>query len=137
MGTVTIRLLTNTDPRFYPLLGPFLSRREIVAELGASVWDEDGKQWLVALVEGKVAGFCAWRTQGETTILCSDYVAPAHRGKRIFDRLFRERLKYIGKRKLRATATPKGVGTFRRYGFAEVRQQGRYTVFEQEVADGA
>ncbi|HEU4752519.1 MAG TPA: ParB/RepB/Spo0J family partition protein, partial [Armatimonadota bacterium] len=35
--------LTNQDPEFYPLLGPYLSRREIVAELGGSVWDDDGK----------------------------------------------------------------------------------------------
>lgn len=44
-----VRVITNTDPGFYPLLGPFLARREVVKTVGGPLWDDDTKTWFVAL----------------------------------------------------------------------------------------
>lgn len=59
-----ITVLTNTDPRFYPLLGPFLANRAVHAYLGAPAWDDEGKTWLVACDrDGVVAGFAGVATR--------------------------------------------------------------------------
>ncbi len=39
--------LTNSDRAFYTTLGPYLSRRHIVAQVGGPIWDDDTKTWLV------------------------------------------------------------------------------------------
>lgn len=51
--------ITNDEPEsFYPLLGPFLSRPEVVAAVGGSIWDYDGKTWYVDLGDdGEILGF--------------------------------------------------------------------------------
>lgn len=67
--------LTNADRQFYPLLGPFLARRDVVKAVGGPIWDEDTKTWLV-LRDGKtVMGFVAVATRGNRTIVESLYVA--------------------------------------------------------------
>jgi hypothetical protein len=55
--------LTNTDPRFYQLIGPFLGRREVHRAVGSPVWDDDDKIWLIVTIDKKVAGFLAYRSQ--------------------------------------------------------------------------
>lgn len=63
--TSRITVLTNTDSDFYPVMGPFLSRREVVAAVGGTIWDEDGKTWIVARGRGgAVDGFCAFAARG-------------------------------------------------------------------------
>jgi GNAT superfamily N-acetyltransferase len=128
-----IRTLTNADPDFYPLMGPFLSRRDIVNALSGPVWDDDGKVWLVAVEGDRVVGFCAYRVAAKVTLFCSAYVHPDRRGAGIYDALFRERLAQAGnlRPRMRATVSAYAAGTFRRYGFTAVGKRGRYTVFEK------
>jgi hypothetical protein len=58
-------VLTNTDRRFYPTLGPFLAKRDVHKALGGVPWDDDTKSWLV-LKDAKrgVMGFCAVALHG-------------------------------------------------------------------------
>lgn len=65
---------TNKDKDFYSMLGPFLARREIEREIGYRIYDDDGKEWIVAVDNGSVVGFCyLWKRK--TYHIGSFYVA--------------------------------------------------------------
>lgn len=54
----TIDTITNVDPGFYEVLGPFLGSRDVARAVGGPIWDSDGKTWLVARDQaGTVTGF--------------------------------------------------------------------------------
>jgi hypothetical protein len=55
--------INNTDPAFYPLLGPFLASRAVEKRIGYALYDDAAKDWFVATTEtGAVQGFCyAWK----------------------------------------------------------------------------
>lgn len=56
--------ITNQDPSFYPLLGPWLTRREVHRRLGGVPWDDDGKTWIVAVGDdGEVEGFIGYSSR--------------------------------------------------------------------------
>ena len=78
MGAVKITRMTNRDPGFYELVGPFLSRREIVAEIGAPIWDDDGKDWFVARRGKKVLGFAALKPHKYHAALVSAHARDIH-----------------------------------------------------------
>lgn len=67
--------LTNTDKRFYPVIGPFLGRREVHRAVGGVIYDDDGKTWIVARSGHKVAGFIAYRGQHGMITAESCYIA--------------------------------------------------------------
>lgn len=120
--------LTNEDPRFYPLLGPFLSRKEVVREVGAPVWDEDGKAWVVITDDtGSVAAFGAITSQKGHVRFTSDYVLPARRGNGLHRQLIRERLKATEGTPAIAICTGEGLRAYLAEGFTPVRDKGRFT----------
>lgn len=119
--------LTNQDPRFYPLLGPFLSRRDVVREVGAPLWDDDGKAWVVITEGGQVAAFGAITSGKGHVRFTSDYVLPAWRGKGLHRRLVRERLRATEGTPVIAVCTGDGLRAYLAEGFAPVRERGRFT----------
>lgn len=133
MGTVHTRRLTREDPEFYQLLGPFLSRREIVRELGYPVWDDDGKVWYVAQEDGRVVGFAALRRDNGKTILTSAYVVPERRRQGIYRLLFDARLReaLAPGTVIEAVVTPQATGMFEQRGFERVGMRGRYTRYRR------
>jgi len=117
---LTIRAMTNREPGFYPLLGPFLARREVVQEIGGPIWDDDGKIWFVALDEdGLVAGFCAARDMGRYVSFTSDYVLPEHRNRGVYKALFAERMRHYRGRQVRAVCRPGAAIVYAAYGFRQ------------------
>lgn len=70
-----LRTLTNTDREFYPLIGPFLGRREVHRAVGSAVYDDDDKTWLVIVTGKRVDGFIAYRPQRGVTVAESCYIA--------------------------------------------------------------
>jgi len=77
---MNISIITNEHADFYPLIGPFLSRRHVVKAYGDTLWDDDGMTWAVArTTEGKVMGFAALSPRNQGFLLCNDYVLPAYR----------------------------------------------------------
>ncbi len=124
---LTIWVLTNQDPRFYPLLGPYLSRRAIVAELGGPVWDDDGKTWWVAVDhDGAVAGFCA-ASAGDPVVLESAWVPAGRRHGKVYQRLFAARLAALAGRRMRSRVAQASTSMFTRHGFTAVSRHGRFT----------
>ncbi|UWZ37800.1 GNAT family N-acetyltransferase [Dactylosporangium roseum] len=119
--------MTNQSRSFYRLLGPFLARREVVAEVGGPIWDEDDKTWFVALADGVVVGFCAARESGSVVTLQSAYVVPGYRRSGVYRALFADRLAWLGDRPARAVCTEASLPAFLDTGFTEARTRGRFT----------
>lgn len=121
--------LTNRHPDFYSLVGPFLSRREIVGELGTPVWDDDDKKWTVAQGSDdfEVYGVLSVKRN----VISSLYVVPGHRGQMVATTMLLKLLQGSEK-KLRAHATPVSVVLFQEVGFDIVGKRGKYTVMEWE-----
>lgn len=131
MGLLKIIRVTNKDERFYPWLGPFLSRREIVSELGSPVWDDDGKEWFIARRGRKVVGFAALRTVGKHVSLVSAYVRPEARGAGVYQALVQARIEALDRsRPTKAVATAAAVTALRHAGFRDVGTRGSYTLME-------
>lgn len=80
VSSPTLLELTNTDAEFYPLVGPFLSRREVVRQVGGTVWDDDAKTWIVATTSTTrpaVTAFVAVAVRGRTFVE-SLYLVPGY-----------------------------------------------------------
>ena len=132
-----IRQIANSDPEFYELVGPFLSRREIVDELGAPVWDEDDKSWLVAVREAnEVIGFVSVKPSASRLQIRSLYVLPEFRGDVIGAALV-IRVLALWPGTVEASATPASVELFGDCGFTETGKRGRFTRFllERDTAN--
>ncbi len=123
MGNFRLSILTNTDERFYPLLGPYLARRDIVTALGGPLYDDPGKLWVVVFDGEKLAGFGGLVINGDEAHLCSDYVLPEYRRQGIHSWLIAERLSYAQRQAKHATATATIAGSFgyRKAGFVEAK----------------
>lgn len=129
--------ITNKDPRFYPLLGPFLASRSVYRELRLLLWNDDNKQWWLA-VDGddRVLGFCAAVVRGAVATLCSAYVIPKKRRQGVYRDLFAARLHYLrgcGVRTVRATCTELSRPHLLAEGFSAVGKSGRYTKMERSL----
>jgi GNAT superfamily N-acetyltransferase len=126
---LTIRALTNQDTDFYPTMGPYLSRRPIVDELGGPIWDDDGKTWLVAVTGGQVNGFVAAAPRDGYTAYQSAYVLPPHRGRGVYRRLWQAR-RDMFPGPARAVCTPAALPTFVAAGWTITGTKGSYTRVE-------
>ena len=123
-------VLTRDDDRFYPLIGPYLSRREVVSEIGAPIWDDHGKVWTVALATaGDVLAFGAVVTRPGGSELCSDYVVPSARRRGLYAELLARRLDCLTGR-IRMTANANSLPAATAAGFVPTGQRGRFTRLE-------
>src|SRR5690606_29778848 len=100
-------------------------------ELGAPVWDDDGKRWFVAMLGRKIAGFAALRTVGKHLSLVSAYVLPVHRRSGVYTELLRARLEAAGEAPLKAIATEAAVPALKRAGLKKTGTRGSYVVMER------
>ena len=126
----SIRSLSNQSEGFYETLGPMLSRREIVKELGGPVWDDDEKQWWVAVTnEGEeLLGSVAYYR----STICSFYVFPQARNKSVGAALLFYALARIPEQpSLRAIATEASFPLFEAFGFEKVGTKGSFQVMER------
>lgn len=125
--SVVLRRMTNSSQAFYGTLGPFLSRRHIVKELGGPIWDDDGKQWWATLLGGKVAGFAAASDNERRVTFQSAYVLPEYRRQGIYRTLFYARMEAFPGRQIRAVCTAASLPLFLGNGFTAAYKRGSYT----------
>ena len=114
--------MKNTDDGFYELMGPLLSKREIVAELGSPVWDDDLKRWWIAHIDKAVIGVVALMKN----TICSLYVVPQQRGKLAGTTLLVRLILEANGSGLKATATDASRGLFEGCGFKKIGMSGKY-----------
>ncbi len=122
-----IERMTNTDDRFYALVGPWLSRREVVAELGDQMWDDDGKEWFVAIREAEFIGCVAVKDAH----VCSFYVTKPHRKNVVGATLLMRALMAHGAAELTATSSPAAVDLFTDCGFKSEGMRGKFTLMRR------
>lgn len=128
---------------FWCRMGPCFASRELDRELGDRMYDTAEHHWLLAeqTETGRLVGFTSWHTaQLGRGIVWLDWswVDPAHRRRGLYAHLFERRLQLVAPldaRVLRgATANATVARLFRRHGFAEYRQRGRWRYYEREQA---
>lgn len=129
---VLIMAMTNGHQDFYSLVGPFLSRRSIVAEIGAPIWDDDDKQWFVARCGSAVVGIAALVTHNKSLTLVSVHVVPEYRRRGVSRALVAACLDASAACGLpvRAVAGEALVRTLKQSGFRPVGARGRFTTME-------
>lgn len=131
---LTIETLTNTDTRFYPMLGPFLARRHIVRDIGGPIWDDDDKTWFVALdSSGQVLGFCAARETSAGVQFQSAWVNPDARHHGVYQALFTARADAYQGRPVRARVNTNSLPTFIRHGFREASRHGQFVEVRRDA----
>lgn len=145
MGTAVtyrIRCMTNEDEDFYMLIGPFLSRRSIVKEIGGPIWDDDGMYWYVALSsEHEVLGFAATREkrgnkQSIINELDNAYVLPEYREQGIYASLLDARIAMcLDGSLMRAVVNVNSREQFFKRGFTVHRHRGKSFVEVEKVKE--
>jgi GNAT superfamily N-acetyltransferase len=124
--------MTNADPRFYHLVGPFLARRAIAKELGGPLWDEDAMRWFIAVGrDQRVYGFGVLREVARVIWFDNTYVLPEWRGRGVYRALLSARLAVCPPGSVvRAVATSKSIAALQRRGFTVRRQRGQWSELE-------
>lgn len=129
-----INIFTNRDPEFYAIMGPHLSRRSIVAELGDPVWDDDGKRWFLAFEGEILVGFAGLRTAGPKATFCSSYVFPPFRRRRVYSALIQARLAELRTGTTATTMARKAAQpALEKAGFVVIRETANYARMEKTI----
>lgn len=148
-----IARMTNRNDEFYFLVGPFLSKREIVEETGYPVWDDPNTIWFVAIgteyyVKGsgdsaEIFGLegeytlgigCVRYKKGGRAVPGSLYVLPQFRGKGVGLRLVQEQKKEcLFHSNIEVVATPASLSIYKKAGFIETGTRGKYTLLTLET----
>jgi ribosomal protein S18 acetylase RimI-like enzyme len=90
----------NRDSAFYQLMGKFLGNRKIIKILGEPLFDDDNKEWFLALSEQKeVIGFASVTIKNDKVYFADSWTVEEYRKQGIFNALLVARIKsYPGKR---------------------------------------
>jgi len=128
--------LTNTDRRFYTVLGPFLADRAVIKAVGGPVWDDDTKTWLVLRDKKKgVLGFCAIALHGNRTVVESLYTLPGL--NRVASELVGAAVARYGKRELHAVVRHQTTPAYLDAGFKTVGTTKEFTKLTRAADGGA
>lgn len=123
MARSETRVMTNTDPDFYPVMGPYLANRTVAKSLGGPIWDDQGKTWTVRLDEiGHVLGFVAITARGKIESL---YTLPGR--DRLRTALVKAAVKAAGDRELTAVVSHSRVAAYTAAGFTETSHTANFT----------
>lgn len=125
--------LTNTDPDFYPSIGPFLANRAVHKALGGIPWDDDTKTWIAArTTAGTVAGFIAVAAHGHTTTVESLYTDG---DTKLAARLVKGAVKAFGKdRTLTATVRHEHTAAYLAAGFTMTSETANFAKLTRTAA---
>jgi len=136
MEPLRVIQITNNHPDFYPLVGPFLSRRAIVREIGGTIWDDDGKIWHIAAREDMAVAVSAIQINQQQATLKSAYVVPDARRQGIYQRLLQARLDYarqIGVQCVVTTANSAARSLLERAGFRVQKTKGGFCSMRKDI----
>ncbi len=126
-------VLKNNHQDFYLLMGPFLARREIEKEIGYQLYDDDDKEWFIALERGYVVAFCYRQEKTKGTFqIGSCYTVEERRQKGIFKKLLAKTTKGL-KGNVELTTRNKDLQRLLiREGFTEIGTRGSFARYRKE-----
>lgn len=132
---MNILSMTNEHPDFYRYAGPFLSRREIVKEMGGPVWDEDGKLWFFAVHNELVLGFATMTIKDTLAVFDEAYIQPEYRHQGLHADLIDARLAHCPKgTTIQTLIFNKSLDEYLKRGFTVKRVVGKtYTEVTRKV----
>jgi len=100
---------------------------------------DSGTKYIGAFVDGKIVGFCGYMETAGHIRMKADYVIPSMRGKGVYTRLFEEReaictklAKEKGYKKFSAFSSKMSRGTFKKFGFIEIKQVRERTAYMEK-----
>ena len=126
--------LANTDQRFYLLMGPFLARRGIESEIGYKLYDDDDKEWFVALGDDMVMGFCYRQEKPKGSYQIGRcYVVEEHRRKGVLKKLLAEAMRNITGDIYLTTRNPVLQQLLLSRGFDELGKRGSFTRYGRQL----
>ncbi len=129
----------GATPDFYCRVGRFFASKQVVKELEGPMFDDEHYVWLLAIKDGKIAGFssCRFDEIGKGIAYFGvTYILPEHRRKGLYRHMFqlKERLCIKHKAKVvRGIANPTSKKVFDDCGWTVQRQAGKWTYYQKEV----
>lgn len=123
----TLATMTNTHQDFYRVLGPYLARRDVHAQIGGPVYDDDGKIWIIATgSDGQVRGFIGIRTPKAAAIAESCWLAD-DTDSALLAELIAAALAAVAPTPVRATVRHARAATYIKAGFTEAGRTNGFT----------
>lgn len=133
MSSIELIELTNTDRRFYPLMGPFLANRDVHKTVGGQIWDDDTKTWLVLRdKKRRVLGFVAVAVHGNRTTVESLYTRPGL--NRVASELVGAAVARYGNRDLHAIVRHQNAAAYLDAGFTKTGTTKEFTKLTRTAA---
>lgn len=138
-GDYTIFEDDGATPDFYCRMGRFFASRQVVKELEGPMFDDVGYVWMIAMKDGKIAGFSSCRLDELNKGIAHfgvTYILLEHRRKGLYRHLFelKEQLCIRHKPKLlRGLANPLSKNVFEQNGWKVQRTAGKWTYYQKEV----
>lgn len=130
MGVLMIQVVTLRwhSPVLHAALAEWWSSRDVAREMGARPINDHLCTWVVAFLDGEVAGMACVRDQEWR----SAYVAPRLRGRGVYHALCAARVE-LAPGTIRTTANGRSAPILRSMGFVDVRRRGSFFVLRREA----
>lgn len=115
------------DDKFYALMGRYFASLTIAKELEQQVYNKDNTAWALRMHRNEVLGFVSVFDNGKYYFVDNLYVLPEARSRGIADELIAEIIDLYTDKPIRCiVCNPYALAIFKRYGFVEVGQNGKY-----------
>ena len=132
----------ESGDEFYARMGRFFANGAIHKELGGAMTDSPDHVWLLAYDRDQIVAFsgCRFNADRSVATFTETWVAPAHRGRGLFERLFA--LKYdlcveMGAQVVKGLANAASAAMFEGHGWQPTSVRGQWTHYEKRVGAGA
>lgn len=135
---IRFKYLLRTDADFYTKMGRFFGSRQAAKELGMPIYDDEDREWIVAIADDQVVGCSAIAFKKAVFELKSAYIEPAYRKQGIYTEMLQMRIaisKYRGAYGVKASCTPDREQAMLKAGFKPIGYKGKYPQFVMNFRD--
>lgn len=125
-------VLKENKEEILQLIAPFLWDENVIKSLGEPIVYQKSSEFIFAIENNKVVGFCCFYYKYGYQFLNYCYVVPEMRGKGTFKQIFNEFEQHITKVKVKLIATKQSRDIFKKYGFVETKTFTNYFKMEKQ-----
>jgi hypothetical protein len=120
-----IMKINSTHIDFYNYMGRVFGSRFIERQVGLKIYDDADKEWVIALKDGAIIGFCSLRTN----TISDCFVFPNHRNNGVFNAMLDILIE--NDKSYRAVCTKMSVMAFLKRGFIQTKQTKNFFFVER------